>query len=591
MQKLTDLSQAIQDAVRAGDVKETDAGLVFTKPIAPRNEMWRIWHIKYIYTTKENMQPTTPDGVGCWIPKVGDLLFDPTQGWRLVTVVDIQGDLHTEHIPWNPKQTEGGEEDGDHVVLGGGVSHLTSEHLICSVDYSQIPAVMMADNRIQAFGSNIGTAKIFLHNDIGEHGKVISCRFDNSGNIISENLELEVVYEPGKNIKNIWIPKACNVSERVEDGETGTLVFYDKEGGYVPPAYRLVFQHSAFVRRLEGAKRYIKRVELLTPFKSENDPNIIEIPVDVNSLESVEWRGRVWYTDGSHTDYPVDGSKFVLNGAREYVPSLAGQTSDITLTYYHGAGEASLTTKPGERPHTSEEYVIRTVASDGSYAPKLFGYPVWAGNAWKIRWWMYNLARQFSYEVTDKVEVGQNSPPFDGANFGAVQHMVYAATLSDVDGRLKALRHVQEIDFVLYRNDPSLTTTWLVGYNADRSPRYGADTYLNLVNMQLGNRKVNISTGLTDYKLWLEKMYYNINPLAFDPMMNGGEEKAPEPTHFIIYISEDKQYRFPISDWNKDLAVDVNITSGETVFVKWVKTDAGATELQLGISGMVAKKR
>jgi hypothetical protein len=33
----------------------------------------------------------------------------------------------------------------------------------------------------------------------------------------------------------------------------------------------------------------------------------------------------------------------------------------------------------------------------------------------------------------------------------------------------------------------------------------------------------------------------------------------------------------------------VNVDNGQSVFVKWIKADSGNTELQLGISSLVAK--
>ncbi|MEQ5216059.1 hypothetical protein ABN214_15165 [Proteus terrae] len=565
---------------------------IFNEPIYPQpNDMWRIWHIKYIYKGKEFMKPDSPDGVGCWVPKIGDFVVDPAQGWFIVTDVDIEGDLHSKLKPWSPIATDGGDEDGDFSLLGGHVGNYTSEQLICSVDYSQMPAVMVVDNRLQVYGTNVATAKVFLNNDIGPNGEVISCRFDNSGNIISENMELELIDVPGVNNRAIWIPKPCHTNKRLPDGETATLVFYDKEGGYIPPAHRMVIQNSAFIRQAEAPKRYVKRVELLTPFRSENDPNLIELSVDISSIASVEWVGRVWYTDNTYRDLRVDGTKFILNGSKGYIPTTAGQSASLMLTYVLGEGEAAIQTHPGEQPHVYEHYRVRTTAGNGSYAPKLYGYPVWTNGRWEMKWWLYNLARQIAYEVTSKVEVGVDSPPFDGSRFGTVQHMTYAITLSDVDGRFKAYRHVQNVDITLYRNDPTLDTSWVVGFEGSNTPFYGAQVYMNLVSMQAGNRKVNIASKQKDYNAWLNMMYYNIKPLSFNPMQQGGEDRAPEPTHFIIHIDDKHEYRYPIENWNKDLTIDVDIPSGTTVFVKWIKIDAGGTELQLGISGLVAKKR
>lgn len=561
----------------------TATAAVVTQPTRRTEEdKWAILNRDVIYVPGVPVTETT----NYIVPKVNDLIWDKSQGWFYVSHVDQEGDLTSTLEPWTPAMTEGGDTD-DLVVLGN-ISRLTSEFIICAIDYSQMPPTMIVDDRIQINGSKAKYAKVFLGNDIGATGKVVSCMYDSSGNVVSENIPLELVALPGMINKTIRRPAVCNCTASIDDGETMTLVVYDDQGGWIPPVYRLVAQNSAFVRQAESGQKYVKGTQLLSPFASSSNPSLLEIPVNVNGLASVEMRGRVWYSDNSYKDLSIDGTKMVLNGAKEYIPTIVGQRANVTLTYFLSSDEAAISANPGDITHVDETYDITTVDAIGAYSPKLYGYPVadtTTGAYTRLAWWLYNLDRQIAYEVTDKVEMATNSPAFDPALFGTVQHLKAAVTLSQVDSRFKAYRHVQAIDVTLYQSPTLNGTPWVVGFDPGQTPQYGPGLKATIKSMAANNRKLRIDSGLTDYTDWLEQLYYNIRPLR----AVNSETKAPEPTHFILYIDSTHEYRYPIANWNQDLTVDVNVVNGQSVFVKWIKADSGNTELQLGVSSLVAK--
>ena len=418
------------------------------KPILPgANDIISFWDIRNIYKGPEFIQE---NGYYAYVPKEGDWVNDKDNGWFYVAHVGMEGENLSTLVPWEaPSRVGTGDDD---LILLGSISRYTSEFIVCGIDYSQMPPVMTVDNRIQAYGSNVSAARIFLNNDIGPTGTVVSCQYDNSGNIVSDEIPLELVkFNESRNIA-VRVPLPCHCSRNLADGETLTLVFYDRNGGAIMPAYRLVVQNTAFVRRSEMGQKYVKGVQLLSPFLNSNDPELLEIPVSIRDLAAVEFRARVWYSNNEYVDWAVDGERVVLNGVREYIPTIVGQQASLALTYFLNDNEQAVSANPGERPHVDQNYRIRTTEAVGAYAPKLYGYPVWVSDlvGWKMTWWLYNLDRQMAYEVTNLVEAATNSQPFDGKNYGQVQHLSYAITLSSVDSRWKAYRHVQNIDLVLY---------------------------------------------------------------------------------------------------------------------------------------------
>lgn len=556
------------------------------KPILPEaNELVKIFDRRNIYKGPEFIQE---NGYYAYVPKEGDWVIDRDNGWYYVSHVGLEGENLSTLVWWAPPTTVGGDEDD--LVLLGPISRFTSEFIVCGIDYSQMPPMMSVDNRIQIHGSNAASAKIFLNNDISEAtGKVVSCQYDNSGNIVSNDVPLELIkFNDSRNIA-IRVPLPCNCIENLADGETLTFVAYDKNGGFIPPAYRMVVQNTAFVRRTELGQKYVKGIQLLSPFMNGSDPELLEIPVSIRNLSSVEFRARVWYSDNSYKDWTVDGERMVLNGVQEYIPTIVGQQASLTLTYFLNDDEQAVSANPGEKKHVDQNYRIRTTEAVGAYAPKMYGYPVWdpATSAFKMSLWLYNLDRQMAYEITDKAEVSVNSPAFDGKNFGVVQHMSYAITLSQVDGRWKSYRHVQNIDVVLY-GAPGLATgtDWTVGFDPGQTPVYGPNLSCKIIGTTPSNRTVKIDSGIKTYDDWLEQLFYNIRPLR----AIASESKAPAPTHFEIWVDANHVYRYPVSQWNAALTINAVLTLGQTVYVKWLKTDAGNMELQLGVSGLVVKQ-
>lgn len=552
------------------------------KPILPNvNDVIRIWDIRNIYKGPQYIQA---NGYYAYVPKEGDWVIDKENGWFYVAHVGFEGENLSTLVPWEAPESVGAGND-DLVILGA-PSRLSSEFLTCAIDYSQMPPIMTVDNRIQVNGSNAGSAKIFLNNDISAAtGKVVSCQYDNSGNIVSDEVPLELIALPDQRNVAIRVPMPCACSTNLPDGETLTLVVYDKNGGPILPVYRLVSQNTAFIRRAEVGTKYVKGVQLLSPFLSSNDPELLEIPVSIRNLSSVEFRARVWYSDNSYKDWPVDGERVDLLGKNEFIPTIVGQQGNLTLVYYLNSDEEAVSANPGLRKHIDQQYRIRTTESIGAYAPKLYGYPLFVNDTvgFKMTWWLYNLDRQMAYEVTDKVQLAVNSPAFDGKNYGQVQHLAYAINLATVDSRWKAYNHVQKLDVVLYGSPiGNKGTSWTIGFDPGQSPVYGTGLFCKVASNTANNRSIKIDSGISTYAEWLDQMYYNTRPLR----AIASESKAPAPTHFEVWINGSAIYRFPVAQWNAALAVSAVPAVGSNVYIKWLKTDVGNVELELGVSAL-----
>lgn len=565
----------------AGGSARQTTSTVTLKPITTNDvERWQTWNIDEIYKGPEFITANKFR----YVPKENDLVWDESQGWFKVTHVDTEGTQLSTLKPWEPVTTEGGDEDD--MALLGPITRSTSEFIILGIDYAQLPAVAVPDNRLQVKGSTAHEAKVFLGNNIGNTGKVISCQYDNSGNIISNTVDLEIVQSLTGN-KNIKVPRPFNVSELLEDGEVCSMVFYDAEGGWIPPAYRMVVQNSSFIKRAEGNTKYVKGVQLLSAYLSNQNPDLLEIPVSIRNIASIEFRARVWYTDNTYKDWTVDGTRVILRGQKEFVQSVVGQESTLELVYYLGDNEQSFMASGGAKDTMQHTYRMLTTDAEGAYAPKFFGYPIYVNDSigWQMTWWLYNLDRQVAYEVTNKMELGTGSAALEGLNYGVKQRLTYAIWLNTVDPKYKPVRHVQTIDVTLFGNNQTPTTSWTIGFEPGQTPQYGASLKLQMVSNTSSNRTIRVSSGIATYDEWLEQMYYNTKPL-YDA---DSESRPLVPTHFIVYVNSNSQYRFPVSQWNQLLTITTSISNGQLVYIKWTRADVNGVDLQLGISGLICK--
>lgn len=99
--------------------------------------------------------------------------------------------------------------------------------------------------------------------------------------------------------------------------------------------------------------------------------------------------------------------------------------------------------------------------------------------------------------------------------------------------------------------------------------------------MNVNNWKLKIDCGLELQSTWLQKVFYNAEPLV----NTQSENRAPEPNHFVLMIGT-KEYTYPIDRWNTELLVTSVPANGEPLFIRFIRR-LPENDLQLGIGGMI----
>lgn len=517
------------------------------------------------------------------VPKENELVFDVTNGviYR-VEKVDWQGDLTSTLIPWvimNTNSDNTSEQDWIFGLRGG---PMNGEALL-AIDYSVRPNVARVDSTIMRPGA--AYAKLYLGNVTKDDNTVISAQYDKSSNMITNKVPCKLAEIVDRTNLNIMTTDSFSVTlngETLTDGTRCTLVFFDEGGNFIPPAQPVMVQHAAFMKDHQIGIRYVDTIELLSPwFTNINDPERIIVPINTN-IQTIEFRAAVHFSNGETEIHPVNGDKFTLYGLNEHRPHYPGQEGELVLRYRLDEGEQVYLAQPGAPNHKTRTYAIEAGAVMGAYSPKLYTIPYWDAkiSGYSLKHYLYDLDRTTRIDVTDKVKLNDQSPAYSPSKYGVEQNLIFNLNLKDVNPTNHPVVFRQYTDVTLFKDMNGTGKRWSARYTL------GKPAYENKFIKAKNNGKattINLVNGYKTLDEWLAGLY-----LAVDPAIDvWSETKAITPNAFYILNVAGNSWRYNVSDWNKDLPIDVEIQRGGGYFIAWVFRDTSGAEQQLAMTGMV----
>lgn len=532
-------------------------------PVYNPGGRFQIWALSEVFTGAA--------GTDMYVPNVNDYVVDNTPGanqWYRVASVD-QTTLIATLVSIATAAV--GTFDPSDLLMGVGPG-TQSDTYRCYLDQSVMPFQMAVDVRLKVAGTMASYAKIFQGAILGTDGTVISAFYDQSGNLLGENVPLELVATSVVDDVNISIKvvQQCYTRIALADGEIVTVVIYSADGTVLSKR-QLLIENTAFIRSTDAAERYITAISMTSPFMSSSDPNTLQYPINVPK-NGLNLMGKVSYSDGTNAMLPVDGTKFALFGLDNYVATIVGQKFPLTLKYNLSAdevvyGATANVNGSGGAAFISEQYSATTQNQDGAYTVKLFCVPrfIDSVNGYYLDWYLYNLDRNLAQLVTPYVRYASNSPAFLPHGYGVNQQLQVQITLSDVNSTFKNVQFTQTIGLVLYRDGTDQTgTNWTIAYNPGQNPAYGVNLHASTTFVNQNLMQVMINQGLTDQEAWLNAVYYPSMPLT-DPT----QETVPPVPNMFSFAFTSGDVEFPISQWNSQLAVGQVVANGGTLVVKF----------------------
>jgi len=530
--------------------------------------LWHWWNLNEIYTGGP--------GLNRYVPKIGDYIED-TNGPRSITYVVTALDMTTLIATFVKKrrECECGDETIENQLVGPG-----ADTYRLYLDTSVTPHILAVDARLKVGGTLSDHARIFRGTDIGTNGKCVSVLYDGSGHFLTNNVPLELAALDSHTNHSIKVVAVCNTLEKMKDGEYATVVIYN-DAGHVVATRLLLVKNTSFIRGINSAQKYISAISLKSPYLSSADPHLLEYPINT-LIDSANFIGRVHYSDGSITEMPVDGTKFKVMGLENFVSTVIGQRFPLSLCYTLSVGEITYTATSGEGKYLTEPYQMVTTEQDGAYAVKLFAYPVWidAATGYALRWFLYNLDRNISYEVTSLVQYNLDSDAYNGKAYGLNQKLSVRINLRDVSPALRSFIHTQKLEITLVDQGIARTTNWHIAFEPSQMPRYGHNLHANVAMVTATNYRVQLSSGILTLTEWLSKVFYDSKPLV----NLSKEVKAPEPNFFAV-ITTGGRYEFPITAWNTELTISQSFAINGTMFIEFFRRTPNG-DIILGMSGL-----
>lgn len=542
------------------------------EPIKSPGETFKVRNMTEVYTG--------PTGQGKYVPNVDDLGLN----WKDLSFYRcIQVDYTTGYSNWqrvNLNNNTGVDETLD-VITGVG-SGYTFESFRVWINKKQLPYTLNFDARLHLYGTKAAYIKVFLGNDISQEGRVVSAIYNASGVLSSENIPLELVkFNSDVTNKAVKTPINAYCSTTIDDGEILTAVVYAYDGSIVS-ACRLIAANSDAVRSLEASAKYVSNVELISPYLSTTKADTLEYPLNM-LVQSDSLKGRVRYSDGTYRDYAVDGVKFSLMGIGGYIASEVGQEFPLILKYTLSPGEYAFgVSDPVPERSITRDYKLETIKSDDEYTVKLFVVPEWLNTAkWGLRYYLYNLERDSVHDVTNYVELGSESPVFNGGNYNSIQEMTVAFNMLNLGTSYNYYRQVQTFRIQLHRpaTDTTANTFYTLGYTTDL--KYGSGIKAR-ASGTTNAYILDISAGYQDLDDWLEYTYRLISPLRYTQT----EPTAPKPTHVRLRIGTAWSREVPIANiLSKINNVSATVAQGTLLRLEYFKR-TGDIDYELAVGSM-----
>jgi hypothetical protein len=391
--------------------------------------------------------------------------------------------------------------------------------------------------------------------------------YDNNGNFIGNDVALEMVQFNSHDNYATKVIKTCNTNMDLQDGEILTIVVLGS-GGRVLSKRGVIVENTTFVARAFNEQKYITNIFLRSPFVSMVDPNIINYPVNL-PISSFNPIAVVQYNDASQVEWPVDGTKFEIEGLTPFVSTIIGHKVPLVLRYKLDPTEATVAGLTSDYVYITKPYELVVSEPNTSYNVQLNVFPVWsnATASYVLKAYLTNLDRNICFDVTSFLTIATNSPAFNPTLYGITQRITFRVNLRDVSSLYNYFIYTQVTDIVLRAPvpDTSHPTPWEVGIRVPSTiPNYGEN---NIATRNPTHpEKLRLHSGGLDLDTWLNHIY-----IRSQPLLNPLSETSPmTPSHMKI-IYNGNEVIVPVTQYNTDITMPVNVNLYESVTVIFMK--------------------
>lgn len=548
-------------------------------PILDESTLWRMLGIDDIWTGVNGLNAAGQPRI---VAKVNDYVIRPKTGetWIVESVDPITLVPTLEPIVFGG---DSGNMSKDDILFGVGPG-TQAQLLRVYVNRSTFPYKLTVDTHCFVGGTANAYAVIYRGGDPSMGGEPISRMYDNSGNFLGVEVPLQLVALDSHDTSVLKVVQECWTNTDIPDGEALYVIFYSA-AGVVQSKSMLLAENTTYIRGLDIERRFVTGISLESPWLSGSDANTLRYPLNIptNALDLV---GVVNYSVGPPLRMPVDGTKFSMLGLNNYISSIPGEKFDLVLRYQLSADEISYA---GQGMYVgdmvTQAYTVITQPIEPGYTLKLYPYPFWdsALQGYRLKFFLYNLARNIHLDVTALVDYSPEYAGFDPRGYGLIQTMQVNLNLRKISMAYMPMIHTQMFSVTLFSTPQENDTPWIVNTQMSPGlPGFGRTVFAR----RFDANRFNIAGGFTNRDDWIQAMYYDADPIVD----RRSERIAPEPTHFWVSVNNgDDWYQYRVDEsWNATLRVPELVENYKSVLVRFTKP--GATgPLELSIAALTIR--
>ena len=479
---------------------------------------FRSWNIIEIYLGPNSA--TT----GQIVPNVDDLVIDWNNGLFRVTALDVQGTTPS-YTPTLMLVDFAALMDQNNGVNSRLALYQPSILELAFLNTAVMPFTISIDDKYRTYSSEANYAKLFKGSDLSTNGHVISQTYNAIGELVSENIALELIDPTNPAIKR---PVVFNTETALYDGETVTLVLYTATGG-VRGEHPFLIKNSSAMRGLNANSVYITDIVLVSNMLDPNVLNLINIPANV-PLTGGDFQARLLYSDGNSTLISIGSTKCKLYGIENFNTSIAGTVSTVVLTYFPEASEAAVNISNPSVRNISHVYNIHTIQNTLDFSFKIYVVPYYNAESqtYSNKYYLTNITYSLFIELTPaQITVTKQGGGFiDYGINGNAQTLVLSVLMSEVIAfGYTGYTFVQSVT-ISYGSIAGIG--WIIDYLNNNQQVFGEQAEFSYSTQ--GQQAISILSGALSIEEWLSRLWESLHAI-YDESLG---LSPPTPTHFQL---------------------------------------------------------
>lgn len=547
--------------------------------IEPEDKRFRTWLIEELY-----FGGAVPNNTR-YKPNVNDKVIDYSTGEYRVIQVDADG-IPTLELLLRYNQDGGLDLDSDSLLTALSQYQPTTVTPFYFDDSTKPKFTCTVDGTFVNYSVESDRMIFFRGTDTSENGEVISEKYDGSGQLIDNTVDLNAIDPKQPAVK---IPTPFATSTTLTPGDIVSGVAYKANGG-VSRKTLFIVQASAANRPLDLSGIFIDGIRLKSDLLDPNNDRLIINDANTSFASNLV-KAEILYSDGSFVETDIDGVKMKLLNLDQFDTTALVRPTSVVLAYYPGPHEPFINgVNNGGLAHITKTYFLANERQVDDFGLKLFVIPHYISIAagYRLEYRLVNLERDIDIDVTTDVQVQASSGTFQPTNYGNEQELTVSLNMDDVaPGVYDGFVHTQKVDITVEIPGSGGRDPFVIDYNGDGINPYGVGIHASCSPGVKG--KLNLKNGLATQTEWFSYLY-NTAGILFDRSLL---DEPPRPTHFRYeYLVDGRLISSPeisIDKWDENhdkVAGIAEWIEDSTINIVWLINNAGDWDV-LGHSPLI----